>query len=212
MNIEILYKSYQLLVLNKPVGVPVECPIEHGTPLWMTVQERFGNYLNCHRIDKNTSGIILFAKEPIRSTIMRRWHFDTSKSYLAITLNPRWTDMSCDQPVETENGLKTAVTGFHILQRWQGLALVQCDLTQNGRRHQIRQHLKFLGYPILGDLVYGGEPTRARRGQLLHAWKLSLVLEKDSYHFQAPVPLDFKKAFKGDWSLIDQRKSLPAQL
>ena len=208
MSINILFLSENLLVIDKPVGIAVECPEDHGIALWKTVQKHHKGFLNCHRIDKNTSGLIVFATDSLRAYIMRNWHNISYKSYLAIILNPTWNEITCNREVETDKGLKSAITTFRVLDRSQGLSLIQCELTQNGRKHQIRQHLAFLGHPILGDLVYGGEPTRARQGQLLHAHQLSLDLPGEKVHFQAPIPKDFKTAFRsGIWSRLDQDSS-----
>lgn len=208
MSINIIYRSDNLLVIDKPVGIPVECREGDGTPLWEIVQEKYPEYLNVHRIDKNTSGLIVFATAAMRSYIMRNWHEISQKTYLAIILNPSWNETACDREVETDKGLKSAITTFRVLDRSHGLALVQCDLTQNGRKHQIRQHLAFLGRPILGDLYYGGEPTRSRRGQLLHAYRLELDLPGEKVVFQTPVPRDFKVAFRsGIWPRLDQDSS-----
>jgi len=208
LSINILFLSENLLVIDKPVGIAVECPEDHGIALWKTVQKHHKGFLNCHRIDKNTSGLVIFATDALRAYIMRNWHEISHKSYLSIILNPPWSETVCDREVETDKGLKSAVTTFRVLDRSRGLALVQCDLTQNGRKHQIRQHLAFLERPILGDLVYKGEPTRARRGQLLHAYQLDLDLPGEKVHFQAPIPRDFKTAFRsGIWSRLDQDSS-----
>jgi len=218
VNIDILYESYDLLVLSKPAGIAVECPREHGTPLVDIVARLKPGYNNCHRIDKGTSGLVLFATKEWQKWIMSNWHDITTKVYLAIIINPvnypNWVDGKaiCDLPVEVDKGVyKSATTSFEILHVSNGLALVMCRLEKNGRRHQIRQHLQFLGSPILGDLFYGGLPVHNGR-PLLHAWKLFLTLKERELVFQASIPDDFKRIFKIDpkiWERLDEGATVP---
>ena len=123
---------------------------------------------------------------------------------MAIINNPPWNEKVVSKSLKG----KSAVTAFTVLERSGSFTIVQCQLVQNGRMHQIRRHLKSIGSPIVGDQKYNGPKTQVRSGQLLHAWRMEFRLPDDSGNpsdwatIQAPIPNDFKQ-FDFNWSHWD---------
>ena len=94
-------------------------------------------------------------------------------------------------------GGREARTDFKVVRSGGEASLLECRL-HSGRTHQIRVHLQHFGYPILGDVVYGGRRAGKFSRQMLHAWKLGLdhPRGKERMHFEAPLPEDFEKAMR----------------
>lgn len=215
MSLQVLYNNYGLLVFSKPVAVCSDFHFTDKVPAMETiVKKKFPDYTMLHRIDKWTSGVLVFGDN--RSTIgefsaykwmLNQWHKKVEKSYLAIMPYPDWDKIVVDVPLadEPNQTAKPAITTFEVIQDDRdGYVLVHCTLTKSGRKHQIRKHAAHVGMPLVGDHMYGGPRVPDRNGQLLHAWRLSvdLPLPMGKTTFQAPVPEDFKK-FNFDWKLID---------
>lgn len=202
MEVGLLLSRNGFLALNKPAGMCTwSNPREHSTDvpqLWELIMMRHRKGRHAHRIDQFTSGINLagISENPVRC-LMYNWHTITKKHYLAIIENPEWDKKVIDMPL---NGDQSATTSFTVVERSNSFALVQCQLVENGRYHQIRQHLMWLKSPIVGDLKYGGLKTDVRAGQMLHAWRMKVLLPGDRFwtSIQAPIPEDFKQ-FNFDW-------------
>ena len=207
MEVGVLFSRNGILALNKPAGMISQGPKTSNTPeLWELLQTYHPGGHVAHRIDQFTSGINLTGVSSRQiSYLMSNWHKITRKIYLAIVSNPTWNERVVDMPLKG----KSAATSFTVLERSGLFALVQCQLIQNGRMHQIRKHLKSIGSPIVGDQKYKGPTTVARSGQLLHAWRMEVQLPDDSGKpgdwvvIQAPIPDDFNQ-FNFDWSCWDK--------
>lgn len=128
-----------------------------------------------HRLDKNTTGVIVVAKTDEAHWAIARQFEDRStlKAYLAVVHgNPEPAGGAIDHPigkhptireayaVRHDSSAKASVTLYRVREQYKGYALVELEL-KTGRTHQIRVHLSYLGYPIVGDVVYGGEPVGA---------------------------------------------------
>lgn len=206
MEVGILFSNDGILALNKPAGMCSQGPKTSDIPeLWELLRTHHSGGHVAHRIDQFTSGINLAgASKRQVSYLMSNWHQITRKNYLAVIGNPTWSEKIVDTPLKG----KSAITAFTVLERSGSFALVQCQLVQNGRTHQIRRHLKPIGAPILGDRKYKGPKTDVRSGQLLHAWRMEVRLPDDSgkpgswVAIQAPIPNDFKR-LGFDWSRWD---------
>jgi 23S rRNA pseudouridine1911/1915/1917 synthase len=182
--LEVVYEDDQLLVINKPAGMVVHpgCGNYHGTlvnaiawhlrnnPDYDTNDPEVGLV---HRIDKDTSGLLVAAKTPMAKTSLAAQFFkhETHRSYNAlvwanftedegtiegnIARDPRDRLRMCVFPPESEIG-KPAVTHWRVLERYGYTTLVECVL-ETGRTHQIRAHMKHIGHPLFSDDRYGGD-------------------------------------------------------
>ncbi len=163
-----------------------------------------------HRIDKNTSGLLIVAKndtahqglaEQIKAHSFMR-------EYEAVAMgNFKETDGTIDAPIGrhhadrkkmcvTDKNSKNAVTHYHIIEQYEKCAYIRLRL-ETGRTHQIRVHLSYKGHPILGDDVYG-KPYKGIEGQCLHARKIGFVHpeSKEYMEFDSQLPDYFKEILR----------------
>lgn len=210
MNINVLFKDRGMVVVDKPAGLVSSTPEPDPDriELWQIIQDRLNLPASnvAHRIDKNTSGVIIVGENPtVLKYFQRIWHQKIGKEYLAIIETPRWQN----QRITSKLDGVTATTSFSILERQGIYSLVLCHMEQSGRYHQVRRHLRSINSPIIDDWRYGGRIVNARSGQLLHAWKISFPLPDDSFRpsrektIQAKIPTDFTGKFDFEWSLYD---------
>lgn len=178
----IVYEDEHLLVVNKPAGMVVHPAYQYwsGT-LVNALAYHFQNLPQMpgndgrpglvHRIDKDTSGLLVIAKTEKTLTALAKQFFDHSieRTYYAIvwgvpdppqgTININVGRSFKDRRITTafpegDYG-RTAITHFKLLQDWRYVSLVECKL-ETGRTHQIRAHMKYLGHPLFNDEMYGG--------------------------------------------------------
>ena len=194
--LEVVYEDDQLLVINKPAGMVVHpgCGNYHGT-LVNAIAWHLRNNPDydpndpevglVHRIDKDTSGLLVAAKTPMAKTSLAAQFFkhETHRSYNAlvwanftedegtiegnIARDPRDRLRMCVFPPESEIG-KPAVTHWRVLERFGYTTLVECVL-ETGRTHQIRAHMKHIGHPLFSDDRYGGD--KILRGERSASYK-----------------------------------------
>jgi len=217
--LEIVFENADLLIVNKPAGMVVHPSAGHdrGTLVHAALAHSpdlrgVGGELRpgvVHRLDKDTSGLILLAKHDAAHRALQRLFKDRSveKTYLALTdglppspqgrieapigRDPRQRQrMSVTAPARG----REAVTDYRTREAFAQHALLEVH-PLTGRTHQIRVHLAFLKCPVLGDRVYGNKrPSLAAPRQMLHAWRLRLCLPGDDQarEFEAPVPDDLQ--------------------
>jgi len=213
--LEILYEDNDLVVLNKAAGMVVYPAA--GNPAGTLVNALLHHCKNLsgiggeqrpgivHRLDKETSGCIVIAKNDAahQGLSLQFAARKTLKVYLALAAGKFAKKSGTVEAsigrhpvhrkkmavVEAGRG-RTATTDYRVLRELPGASLVECTL-HTGRTHQIRVHLKHLGYPILGDEVYGRRANYPR--QMLHAWRLGFTHPRTGewMEFQAPIPQDF---------------------
>ena len=184
----IAYEDDYLLIIDKPAGMLVHPTVnEWGTTLYDYVTEyyqRKGITANIHpvsRLDRHTSGLVIFAKEPIIQHWLSQQQMD--KEYLAIVTGELPNDEGIiEVPIArkegsiiercvSENG-KYAKTSYKLLSKRKGLSLLQVKLF-TGRTHQIRVHMAHIGCPLFNDNLYGTPGPQSRHA--LHAFKLRFI-------------------------------------
>ncbi|MCX7746815.1 MAG: RluA family pseudouridine synthase [Clostridia bacterium] len=215
IDLDILYEDKDIIVINKPKGMVVHPAAGNYTgTLVNALMEHCKGQLSdingiirpgiVHRIDKDTSGVLVVAKNNRAHEILSdklKVH-DIKRVYVAIVEGIiREESGRVEAPigrhpvdrkkmaVNIKNG-RRAVTHFKVLERFKDKTLVELKL-ETGRTHQIRVHMSYIGYPVLGDEVYGRKSNKFEtRGQVLHAKILGFVHPvKDEYmEFESPLP------------------------
>lgn len=210
INLDILYEDDGLLIINKPPFMPVHPSMDHFEDSLSNGIKFYFNSIGLkrkirpvNRLDKNTSGIVIFAKnEYIQECLIKQMKSgDFKKEYLAIVDGiidkeyqvvdapiARKSDSIIERCV-SPNGDK-AITEVELLKPFDNYSLVKCNL-KTGRTHQIRVHLKYIGHSILGDDLYGKKSELINR-QALHAYKVSFIhpLTKRKFEIDAEIPKD----------------------
>jgi len=227
--LDILYEDESVLVLNKPQGLVVHPAVGNWTGtlvqglLFYLNRGRVSNDLRpgiVHRLDKDTSGVIITAKHSEAQEFLSEQfrERETHKVYLAI-LKGRPPKMSgtvegyiSRDPhnrkkfsMHASKG-KWSVSHYSVKKLWRGYSLVEIEI-ETGRTHQIRVHMQHLGCPVLGDSIYGRKEQQFSDAKLmLHSWKLSINLpdNKERQEFSASVP----KRFEDLYRILDQNFTL----
>jgi RluA family pseudouridine synthase len=209
----ILFEDPEILIVNKPAGVPVlPDGWEKGAPyLVKFLEEQSGKLWVVHRLDKITSGVLVFARsaESHRSLSMQFEGHEAKKIYRAIVVGvPTWDKHIAKHPLRVDVGHKhrtlvdngkgkPSETFFRVLERFIGDALLEA-IPATGRTHQVRAHSSALGFPLLSDALYGAPPTQLIDRPALHAYSLSFkhptTLARVT--FIAPIPEDLQNTLE----------------
>ncbi len=199
LEVPTLYEDHDVVVVNKPAGLPAQPTPGGAQSVLDVVSSRLGRLAGLvHRLDKDTSGVTIFGKNPkATSRLAAAFREGTAKKrYLAITGPGLAQQGSIDLPLSKDpsrpgrwrassaaNGIEAHTLYERLFSGEQFCVVALTPLT--GRTHQLRAHLTSLGAPIVGDTLYGGSPAFARC--LLHAQHLAI----DGKAFEAPLPADF---------------------
>jgi 23S rRNA pseudouridine1911/1915/1917 synthase len=213
----VLYEDADLLVIDKPAGMTVHPSPGHTTATLVNAilahcsdLSGIGGVLRpgiVHRLDRDTSGVILVAKnDAAHQSLARQLKERTvEKTYLAIVEGtPKPPEGVIDAPIArdprnrqrmaiVQDG-RASVTGYRVVERFRGASLLEAR-PKTGRTHQIRVHLAAIGHPILGDRFYGkASPLAARH--MLHAWRIAFAhpITGATMELEAPLPPDFERA------------------
>lgn len=215
LQLDIYYEDEDVIVVNKPRGMVVHPAPGHTTGTLVN-----GLMYHCkdlsgingvmrpgivHRIDKDTSGLLMVAKNDmaheklvnqlVEKSVTRKYqaivHGIISHDYGTIDA-PIGRDTKDRQKMGIVDHGKVAVTHFQVLERFRDFTLVECEL-ETGRTHQIRVHMKYIGFPLAGDPKYGPRKTLDIDGQALHAGVLGFVHPRTNEYmeFEAPAPKEF---------------------
>ena len=212
--LDVVYEDGDVIVVNKPVGMVVHPAAGHpdGT-LVNALLYHCGNSLSgingtlrpgiVHRIDRDTSGLIIAAKNDLAHQSLADQLQDHSlyREYEAVCVgNLKEDNATINAPINRHpsdrkkmavdhNGVRHAVTHYTVLARFPGYTHVQCRL-ETGRTHQIRVHMASIGHPLLGDVVYGAKkPYPGLAGQCLHARKLTFTHPRTGVAMTVECPL-----------------------
>lgn len=215
LDLEIVYEDADVLVVNKPKGMVV-----HPAPGHMTGTLVNGLMYHCtdlsgingimrpgivHRIDKDTSGLLMVAKNDkaheslveqlVNKTVTRKYtalvhgHIAHDKGTIDAPIGRDQKDRQKQAVVDKG---KHAVTHFQVIERFGDYTLVECRL-ETGRTHQIRVHMQYIGFPLVGDPKYGPRKTLDFGGQVLHAGVLGFThpTTGEYMEFEALLPVDY---------------------
>ena len=200
-KIEVLKKAGDILIVNKPAGLVTN---DSAKSLEVRLQRELRNPQICavHRLDRETSGCVIFAKNAAAKAAMIPLFKDHQvvKIYRAI-VKGRVSDQL--QTINRDIDGESAATLVNILDRSRDASYLELRI-KTGRTHQIRKHLAAVRHPVLGDKGYAGsrhlsELLRTLPRQMLHAYKLVLPTPGDAsqkLRVTAPVPADFKETLK----------------
>jgi 23S rRNA pseudouridine1911/1915/1917 synthase len=214
-DIDILYQDDNVLVINKPAGIAMHAKNNNDSST--TIHSIFASQLTgggdplrfgiVHRLDKNTSGVVIMAKTSLALKLLQeQFAFRTVyKQYVALVWGhlkhqKARIELPVRRSVKAPNimvihpGGKEAISEYRVVNEYQDYSLLEIDL-HTGRTHQIRVQFAYIGHPIVGDKQYGKRPIpRGLSRQFLHAKKLTIKLpgQKKLTSFEAPLSLELK--------------------
>lgn len=217
MDLNIVYEDHDVIVINKPKNMVVHPGV--GNPDGTLVN---GLLYHCkdlsgingvlrpgivHRIDKDTTGLLVVCKnDKAHESLSQQLKDKTAfRKYIALVHGVMPHEYgTIDAPIGrdekdrqkmavTAKNSRDAVTHFKVLKRYSKYTLLECVL-ETGRTHQIRVHMQYIGFPIVGDPKYSIRKTLDTNGQMLHACELSFIhpTTNEKMTFEAPLPEEFK--------------------
>ena len=217
MDIDIVYEDNDVMVINKKSGVVVHpAPGNYSGTLvnGLMYLSKDLSHVNgefrpgiVHRIDKDTSGLLIVAKNDKAHRILAEELKEkkVKRKYIALVSGVINHDIGeIDAPIGrdpsdrkkmcvTSTNSKDAITHFRVLERYKNASLIECEL-ETGRTHQIRVHMKYINHPVINDPVYG-KNNHGEFGQLLHAKEITFThpTTKEVMTFSCEVPEEFNK-------------------
>ncbi len=219
---QVIFSDADILLINKPAGISVlpEGWDKDANYLVKELEKTFNKIWTVHRIDKLTSGIILFAlnAEAHRSLNIQFEKRRVEKKYHAlINGNPTWDEKITKFPLRANVGRKrrtvvderngvSAETKFKVKERYPTSTLVEATPI-TGRTHQIRVHAYALGHPLVGDVLYSAPESRIIQRTALHARSLIFThpTTGNKVSFEADYPNDFREAIETSRQLLRKR-------
>lgn len=217
LPLDIIYEDEDLLVLNKPAGMPIHPSLNNYTnsmanalAYYFQSQGKPFIFRCCNRLDRDTSGLTIVSKHLVSGSILSDMtkYREVHREYLAITrgsVTPsegtiqaplgRKEGTIIERTVDWEHG-EDAVTHYKVVKEANGHSLVSLRL-ETGRTHQIRIHMKYLGYPLIGDYLYNPDMEYMTR-QALHSHHMEFTHPITGEHmsFTAPLPEDMARVIQ----------------
>ncbi|QJD83568.1 RluA family pseudouridine synthase [Cohnella herbarum] len=219
--LDVVYEDSDVIVINKPRGMVVHPAAGHPSGTVVNALLYHCKDLSgingvmrpgiVHRIDKDTSGLLMVAKNDLAHASLAeqlKEHSVTRKYYALVYGVMQHDKGTIDAPigranhdrklyVVTDKNSKHAITHFAVAERFDEYTLLELKL-ETGRTHQIRVHMKYIGFPLVGDPVYGGRSGRTlgMTGQALHAGILGFKHPRSGQYleFSVPIPNDLEEA------------------
>ena len=217
LPLDIIYEDEDLLVLNKPAGMPIHPSLNNYTnsianalAYYFQSQGKPFIFRCCNRLDRDTSGLTIVSKHLVSGSILSDMtkYREIHREYLAITRDSvtpsegtiqaplgRKEGTIIERTVDWEHG-EDAVTHYKVVKEANGHSLVSLRL-ETGRTHQIRIHMKYLGYPLIGDYLYNPDMEYMTR-QALHSHHMEFTHPITGEHmsFTAPLPEDMARVMQ----------------
>ena len=217
LPLDIIYEDEDLLVLNKPAGMPIHPSLNNYTnsmanalAYYFQSQGKPFIFRCCNRLDRDTSGLTIVSKHLVSGSILSDMtkYREVHREYLAIargSVTPsegtiqaplgRKGGTIIERTVDWEHG-EDAVTHYKVVKEANGHSLVSLRL-ETGRAHQIRIHMKYLGYPLIGDYLYNPDMEYMTR-QALHSHHMEFTHPITGEHmsFTAPLPEDMARVMQ----------------
>ena len=217
LPLDIIYEDEDLLVLNKPAGMPIHPSLNNYTnsmanalAYYFQSQGKPFIFRCCNRLDRDTSGLTIVSKHLVSGSILSDMtkYREVHREYLAIargSVTPsegtiqaplgRKEGTISERTVDWEHG-EDAVTHYKVVKEANGHSLVSLRL-ETGRTHQIRIHMKYLGYPLIGDYLYNPDMEYMTR-QALHSHHMEFTHPITGEHmsFTAPLPEDMARVMQ----------------
>lgn len=214
LPLDIIYEDEDLLVVNKPADMPIHPSLNNyynslaNGLAWYFAQQNIPFVFRCiNRLDRDTSGLTIIAKHMLSAGILSGMVAERSihREYLAIVrgrISPetgtivapiaRVGDSIIERQVDFEKG-ERAVTHYCLKEYKNGHSLLSIHL-ETGRTHQIRVHMKYIGFPLIGDHLYNPDTEHMSR-QALHSHRLQFIhpITGENMDFTAPLPEDMKQ-------------------
>nr|WP_026366412.1 RluA family pseudouridine synthase [Salinicoccus albus] len=216
LSLNIIHEDDYVAVVEKPKGMVVHPAAGHPSGTLVNglmyqldslsgVNGEFRSGI-VHRIDKDTSGLLVIAKDDVSHESLVEQLVDkaVTRKYTALVHGviphdkgtveaPIGRNPKERQSMAVVDGGRASVTHFNVLERFRHFTLVECIL-ETGRTHQIRVHMKYIGYPLAGDPKYGPRKTLETGGQMLHAGTLGFIHPQTGEYkeFSTPLPEIFE--------------------
>lgn len=217
LPLDIVYEDEDIVVVNKPAGMPVHPSLNNyrnslANALMYYYQQQGKPFIfRCtNRLDRDTSGLTVIAKHMVSSSILSSMtaRHEIEREYLAVVRGSvvpssgtidapigRTGSSLIERKIDFEHG-ERAVTHYHVVKEENGHSLVSLIL-ETGRTHQIRVHMKYIGFPLVGDYLYNPDMEYIQR-QALHSCRLSFRHPITGKHmeFTADLPEDMDRIFR----------------
>lgn len=216
IKLDIVYEDDYLMIINKPSGMVVHPGNGNTSHTLVNALMGYTNNLSdangefrpgiVHRIDKDTSGLIIVAKTNKTHELLAEGFKNKTinREYIALVVGSLNSDTATiDAPIGrdkydrkkmavTDNNSKSAITHLKVLKRYRDYTLIKLKL-ETGRTHQIRVHMKYIGHPVYNDPVYNN-PNSTSFGQFLHSYLVDFnhPITGEHLHFEVPVPKEFQ--------------------
>lgn len=220
MKLNIVYEDNDIMIVNKPSGMVVHPGNGNYSGTLVNGLMYYTNSLSdingeirpgiVHRIDKDTSGLIIIAKNNKTHEILSDYFKNKTiiRTYIALVKGEISTNSgTIDAPIGrsdkdrkkmavTSKNSKNAITHFTVLKRYKGYTLIKCKL-DTGRTHQIRVHMNYIGHPVYNDPVYTNDKC-SDFGQFLHSYSMEFIhpITKEKIYFECPLPEYFTEFLK----------------
>lgn len=215
LQIEVLYEDSDVAVVYKPEGMVVHPAngnasgtLVNGLLHEMELSDTINDVVRpgiVHRIDKDTSGVLMIAKNDIACKSLQEQlkNHSCNRTYIALVYGiisedkgrieaPIGRDPVDRKKMAVVKDGKPSITNFKVLERFKEYTLIECKL-ETGRTHQIRVHMKYIGHPLVGDKVYGPRKVVGEYGQYLHAKTIGFIhpTKNEYMEFSHELPLYF---------------------